>query len=78
MGAFVLKEFNSASYSTIQRCEFSNFYDDDFKLAGGIGFRKPHAGVIPTVFRQNSFDFEDGAEGNIIKGMPRWTFGGLG
>ena len=57
---------------------FADFYDDEWKIAGGIGFRKEDAGVIPTVFTNNYFDFEDKFEGNYIIGMPRHTFGGLG
>ena len=57
---------------------FADFYDDDFKNAGAIGFRKPHAGEWPTLFKTNMFDFEDGVEGNYIKGNERYSFGGNG
>lgn len=57
---------------------FADFVDDDYKIAGAIGFRKPHAGEIPTLFKSNFFDFEDGSEGNYVKGMERFTFGGSG
>ena len=57
---------------------FADFYDDDYKIAGGIGFRKPHAGEPPTLFKNTHFDFQDGAEGNYVKGMERFAFGGIG
>ena len=57
---------------------FCDFYDDEWKIAGAIGFRKPHAGELPTLFKQNFFDFEDGVEGNYVKGMERHVFGGSG
>ena len=50
---------------------FAYFYDDELKYAGAIGFRKPAAGVIPTVFLNSYFDFEDKIEGNYIKGFPK-------
>ena len=57
---------------------FADFYDDDFKIAGAISFRKPHGGDPPTIFKNNHFDYEDGIEGNYIRGSERFTFGGLG
>ena len=57
---------------------FADFRDDDYKNAGAIGFRKPHAGEWPTLFKNNKFDFEDGLEGNYIKGNERWSWGGIG
>ena len=47
---------------------FCDFRDDDYKNAGAIGFRKPHAGEWPTLFKNSKFDFEDGLEGNYVKG----------
>ena len=52
--------------------------NNTFKVAGGIGFRKPHAGEPPTVFINSHFGFEDSVEGNFVKGMERWVFGGIG
>ena len=65
---------------------FADFVNDAFKVAGAISFRKPHAGVsktslwhpelnchiqvLPTVFLDTGFDFEDGVEGNYILGRP--------
>ena len=49
---------------------FDDFKDDELKYAGAIGFRKALAGVIPTVFLNSYFGFEDGTEGNYIKGFP--------
>ena len=46
---------------------FADFVDDDYKNAGAIGFRKPHAGEWPTIFKNNIFDFEDGIGGNYVK-----------
>ena len=43
-----------------------------------IGFRKPHAGEPPTVFMNSRFGFKDNVEGNIVKAMKRWAFGGIG
>ena len=57
---------------------FADFYDDEYKNAGGIGFRKPHAGEWPTLFKNNFYDHQDGVEGNIIKGNERFSFGGIG
>ena len=57
---------------------FADFYDDEYKNAGGIGFRKPHAGEWPTLFKNNFFDYQDGVEGNFIKGNERFSFGGIG
>ena len=57
---------------------FADFRDDDYKNAGAIGFRKPHAGEMPTLFKNTKFDFEDGLEGNYVKGNERFTFGGNG
>ena len=58
--------------------QFADFYDDEFKIAGGIGFRKPHAGEPPTIFQNINFDFDDGSQGNYVKGNERFTFGGSG
>ena len=50
---------------------FEDFYDDEYKVAGGIGFRKPHAGEPPTVFMDNHFGYVDNTEGNFdSKGVP--------
>ena len=65
---------------------FADFVNDAYKMAGAISFRKPHAGVsktslwhpglnchiqvLPTVFLDTGFDFEDGVEGNYILGRP--------
>lgn len=57
---------------------FADFRDDDYKVAGGIGFRKPHAGEVPTIFQNTTFDFVDGIEGNYVKGAERFAFGGIG
>ena len=48
---------------------FEDFYDGEYKLAGAIGFPKPHAVVISTLFTGSRFNFEDGVEGKIIKGQ---------
>ena len=56
---------------------FEDFYDDEYKVAGGIGFRKPHAGEPPTVFMDNHFGYVDNTEGNFVKGMERYVFGNL-
>ena len=70
---------------------FADFVNDAYKVAGGISFRKPHAGVsktsllypaemnchiqvLPTVFLDTGFDFEDGVEGNYILGRPPGGF----
>ena len=57
---------------------FTDFYNDGFKVAGGIGFRKPHAGEWPTLFMNSIFDFDDGAQGNYVHGSERGVFGGHG
>ena len=31
-----------------------------------------------TIFKNNHFDYVDGAEGNYIRGAERFKFGGLG
>ena len=56
---------------------FEDFYDDEYKVAGGIGFRKPHGGEPPTVFMDNHFGYVDNTEGNFVKGMERYVFGNL-
>ena len=57
---------------------FSDFIEDEFKVTGAIGFRKPHAGEPPTLFKRNFFDFVDGEGGNYIRGNERFTYGGGG
>merc|ERR1711936_1545731 len=49
---------------------FADFVDDDYKLAGAIGYRKPHAGMSPTIFLESSFDYEDEIGGNYALGRP--------
>ena len=57
---------------------FADFYDDEWKIAGAIGFRKPHAGGIPTLFLNTYFDFVDKIEGNYIRGLPKHSYPGVG
>merc|ERR1711970_929094 len=57
---------------------FADFYNDDWKIAGAIGFRKPHAGGIPTLFLNSHFDFVDKIEGNYIRGLPKHSYPGVG
>ena len=60
-------------YPIVNRNTLADFSDDELKYAGAIGFRKEHAGMIPTVFLNSYFDFEDKTGGNYIKGFPRGT-----
>jgi len=52
---------------------FSDFYDDAFKVAGGITFKGMRN--IKGWFSNSFFDFKDGLEGNYVKGIPKTSYG---
>ena len=52
---------------------FTDFYDDAHKIAGAISFKAMRS--IRAEFKHSFFDFEDGLEGNYVKGLPKYSFG---
>ena len=52
---------------------FTDFYDDDYKISGAIMFK----GIRNTkgFFSNSFFDYQDGSEGNFVKGIPKYSFG---
>lgn len=51
---------------------FTDFYDDEYKLAGAISFKGIRA--VKGSFQNSFFDYLDGIEGNYVKGLPRGSY----
>ena len=51
---------------------FTDFYDDAHKIAGAISFKAMRS--IRATFTHSFFDFEDGLEGNYVKGLPKYSY----
>lgn len=60
-------------YVEAEHNTFTDFYDDEYKIAGAITFKAPRH--IKATFRNTFFDFEDGVGGNYVKGVPKYPYG---
>ena len=60
-------------YVEAEHNTFTDFYDDEYKLAGAISFKAVRN--IKATFRDTFFDFEDGVGGNYVKGVPKYSYG---
>jgi len=52
---------------------FTDFYDDDYKIAGAITFKAMRA--IRGYFQNSFFDYQDMIEGNYVLGIPKYSVG---
>jgi len=52
---------------------FTDFYDDEYKVAGAITWKGIRG--IKGFFKNSFFDYEDGREGNYVKGIPYGSYG---